>query len=312
MKLRAAFFGSPDFAVPSLHATHRLCDLVVAVSQPDRPAGRGRQLKAPAVKQAALALGLPVLQPTKVRDGRLASDLAAYDLDVAIVAAYGRILGPDLLALPRFGCVNVHASLLPRWRGAAPIQRAILAGDEATGVSIMQMDAGCDTGPVYRRASTPIGERETAGELFERLAALGAVVLESFLQDFERRGEPVPQPSEGARHAPKLDKSEGNLDFDRPARSVACHIRGMDPWPGAVCQHGERRLRVFGARLGDEDVSTAEAGTVLAVGEPGLNVACARGSIWIGELQPPGRPRMSASAYAHGRGGVVGDRLRTP
>lgn len=302
MKLRAAFFGSPDFAVPSLRATHRACELVVVVSQPDRPAGRGRKLTAPAIKRVAVELGVPVLQPTKVRDGSLAAALASYDLDVVIVAAYGRILGRDLLDLPRHGCINVHASLLPRWRGAAPIQRAVLAGDHQTGVCIMHMDEGCDTGPVYRRASTPIGAHETAGELFERLAELGGLELESFLINFDQRGEPQPQAGEGVCHAPKLDKHEGSLSFDRPAREVACHVRGMDPWPGAYCSDAGKRLRVFGARVADQSDPGHAPGHVLEIAEAGLRVACAPGAVWLAEVQPEGRKRMPAAAYARGQG----------
>ena len=167
--MRAAFMGSPEFAVASLHAVAEVCDLRVVVSQPDRPAGRGRKLVAPAVKEAALVLGVPVLQPTKVRDGSLAAELRRHALDVIVVTAYGRILPREILELPRFGCINVHASLLPRWRGAAPIQRAVLAGDGETGVAIMRMEEGLDTGPIYRELVTPIGPLETSGELFERL-----------------------------------------------------------------------------------------------------------------------------------------------
>ncbi len=193
MTLRAAFMGSPDFAVASLQAVARACDLRVVVSQPDRPAGRGRKLVAPAVKEAAAALGVPVLQPLKVRDGVLAAQLREHDLDVIVVTAYGRILPLEILEIPRLGCINVHASLLPRWRGAAPIQRAVLAGDRETGVAIMRMEEGLDTGPVYRVLATPIGPLETSGELFERLAPLGGELLEEFLRALPDVPAPTPQ-----------------------------------------------------------------------------------------------------------------------
>src|SRR5690606_31487710 len=192
-RLRAVFMGSPEFAVPSLEAVARTCDLLLAVTQPDKPAGRGRKLMPPAVKEAAIRLGVPVSQPVKVRDGTLAAALRELAPDVIVVTAYGRILPRAILEVPRHGCINVHASLLPRWRGAAPIQRAVLAGDAETGVAIMQMEEGLDTGPVFRAASTPIGAEETSGELFARLADLGGMLLEEFLREFPQVPPPTPQ-----------------------------------------------------------------------------------------------------------------------
>ena len=207
MTLRAAFMGSPEFAVASLQAVAGACDLRVVVSQPDRPAGRGRKLVAPAVKEAAMALGVPVLQPLKVRDGVLAAQLREHDLDVIVVTAYGRILPKEILEIPRLGCINVHASLLPRWRGAAPIQRAVLAGDPETGVAIMQMEEGLDTGPVHRWLSTPIGPQETSGELFTRLAPLGGELLAAFLRDLPAVPPPTPQDEARMTLAPMLSKA---------------------------------------------------------------------------------------------------------
>lgn len=308
-RLRAVFMGSPEFAVPSLHAVAERCDLRVVVCQPDRPAGRGRALAAPAVKLAAEALGLPVIQPLKMKDGTLRAALAEHALDVAIVVAFGRILPEDLLALPRLGCVNVHASVLPRWRGAAPIQRAILAGDDATGVSIMRMDAGLDTGPVFQVVHTPIDPLETQGELFERLSTLGAAALSEFLGVFPDVPEPVAQPEAGMILAPPLRKDEGRVDWARSVRAVIDHVRGMDPWPAAVCERGGEPLKLFAARPSPRDAAGHAPGVVLGVDELGMHVAVEHGAVCIGDVQPAGKRRMPARAYAAGRSFAVAERL---
>ncbi len=301
-KLRAAFMGSPDFAVPSLRATAEACDLVIVVSQPDRPAGRGRKLTSPPVKVAAKELGLRVIQPRKLRNGRVAAKLRALDLDVIVVTAYGRILPPAILDVPRYGCINVHASLLPRWRGAAPIQRAVLAGDAETGVSIMRMEEGLDTGPVYRMLRTPIADDETSGALFQRLAEFGGEALGSFLRELPDVPAPTAQDEESMTLAPMLRKEEGAVDWSLPASAVAAHIRGMDPWPGATCMRAGDRLKLFGGRLSDVDrPKDAAAGCVLAVDRRGAHVACGEGVVQIQELQPPGKRRMPAKAYAAGK-----------
>ncbi|MBX7078848.1 MAG: methionyl-tRNA formyltransferase [Nannocystaceae bacterium] len=310
MTLRAAFLGSPEFALPSLREVAARCDLRVVVCQPDRPAGRGRALTAPAVKQAALALGVPILQPTKMKDGTLAAALREHALDVAIVVAFGRILPPPLLALPRHGCLNVHASLLPRWRGAAPIQRAILAGDRETGVAIMQMDEGLDTGPVHAMVRTPIGPHETQGELFVRLAELGAATLGEFLTRFPDVAPPQPQPDDGVTLAPPLRKDEGRIDWSRSAQSLVDHIRGMDPWPLACCLRGGDELKLFAATLSPRGAAEHAAGTVLAIDAAGLHVAAGDGAaLCIAELQPAGKRRMPARAYAAGRPFGTDERL---
>ncbi len=313
MTLRAAFMGSPEFAVASLHAVARACDLRVVVSQPDRPAGRGRKLVAPAVKEAATALGVPVLQPLKVRDGVLAAQLRAHDLDVIVVTAYGRILPREILEIPRLGCINVHASLLPRWRGAAPIQRAVLAGDGETGVAIMQMEEGLDTGPVHRVLATPIGPLETSGELFERLAPLGGALLAAFLRDLPEVPAPVPQDEAHMTLAPMLSKAEGLTHWTCSMRQVVDHVRGMDPWPGAFTGRGELTLKLFRAapssRPRPED---ARPGQVLAVDRQGLHVACADGVVCVAELQVVGGKRMPAPAYAAGKPFAAGESLVDP
>lgn len=313
-KLRAVFMGSPEFAVPSLEAVHHRCELLAVVSQPDRPAGRGQKLTPPPVKRAAEALGVPVLQPTKVRNGALRSLLEPYAPELIIVTAYGRILGADVLELPRYGCINVHASLLPRWRGAAPIQRAILAGDRETGVAIMRMDIGCDTGPVYRMRATAIGPEETSGQLFERLAVLGGEVLDEFLAEFPD----VPPPRDQSElpgevvHAAKLDKAEGVVDWSRTATQVIDHVRGMDPWPAATTTREGVVIKLYAA--GPSEVARpgdAGPGVVVAVDEAGMHVCCGDGVVRIGELQVPGKRRMPARDYAVGRPFGPGERLGT-
>jgi methionyl-tRNA formyltransferase len=296
--------------VPSLEATARACELTVVVTQPDKPAGRGKAPTPPAVKVAAERLGLPILQPTKMRDGTLCAALRPYDLDVAIVVAFGRILPRELLELPRLGCLNVHASLLPRWRGAAPIQRAVLAGDAETGVCIMQMDEGLDTGPVHRRVVTPIDPEETSGELFDRLAVLGADALEWFLRALPEVPPPEPQPAHGITHAAKLEKHEGETDFSRGAAAIVDHVRGMDPWPSATARLREDVLKLFAARPSPRAHDGAPPGTILAVDDLGFHVACGDGVVAIRDVQAPGKKRMPAKAFAAGlRPPPIGERL---
>lgn len=312
LTLRAAFMGSPDFAVPSLHAVARTCELQAVVCQPDRPAGRGRKLKPPAVKVAAEPMGVPIYQPTKMRDGTLRTQLAQHDLDLIVVTAFGRILPKDILELPRLGCINVHASLLPRWRGAAPIQRAVLAGDQATGVAIMRMEEGLDTGGVYRMVETPIEPYETSGELFERLAVLGGEVLAETLAEVVATGtlgEPTPQDETRATHAAMLSKAEGEVDWSWPATRVIDHVRGMDPWPSAYTTRDGLVMKLFGARPSERGVG--QPGTVLGVDADGLHVACGSGAVCIAEVQPAGKRKMSAEAYAAGRSFEPTERLGT-
>ena len=313
MTLRAAFMGSPEFAVASLHAVARACDLRVVVSQPDRPAGRGRKLVAPAVKTAAMALGVPVLQPLKVRDGALAAALREHELDVIVVTAYGRILPREILELPRLGCINVHASLLPRWRGAAPIQRAVLAGDQETGVAIMQMEEGLDTGPVHRVLATAIGPLETSGELFERLAPLGGALLEEFLRALPDVGPPSPQDEGRVVLAPMLAKAEGRTRWTDTAAQVVDHVRGMDPWPGAFTGRGELALKLFRAAPSERGrPEDARAGQVLAVDREGMHVACGAGVVCVAEVQLVGGKRMPAQAHAAGKPFAPGETLVDP
>jgi methionyl-tRNA formyltransferase len=271
------------------------------VCQPDRPAGRGRKLTPPAVKAAAQVLGVPVDQPTKMKDGRLATRLAELDLDVVVVVAFGRILPPDVLAVPRHGCINVHVSRLPRWRGAAPIQRAVLAGDPETAVALMKMDEGLDTGPVYRMVDTPIGPLETSGELFERMAGLGAEALDELLAAFPDVPPPRPQSDEGITYAAMLRKEEGRVSWERSVRALVDHVRGMDPWPVAFVEQGGEPLRLFAAQPSAHPRGEHLPGTVVAVDDAGVHVAALDGVVCIGQAQPAGKRRMPASAWAAGR-----------
>jgi methionyl-tRNA formyltransferase len=312
-RLRAGFMGSPEFAVDSLGAVARACDLRVVVTQPDRPAGRGRKLVPPAVKVAAEGIGVPVLQPVKVRDGTLLAQLREHALDVLVVAAYGRILPRDILEVPRLGCINVHASLLPRWRGAAPIQRAILAGDRETGVTIMQMAEGLDTGAIHRVRSTPIEPLETSGALFERLAKIGAALLEEFLRDMPSVPPPTEQDESRVTVAAMLAKQEGATDWAASATRVVDHVRGMDPWPGAFTGRGGAVLKLFAAGPSSRArPADAACGQVLGVDREGMHVACGEGAVRVAELQIVGGKRMTAQQYALGRPFAAGEVLADP
>jgi methionyl-tRNA formyltransferase len=301
--------GSPPFSVPSLRAVKDACELRVVVCQPDRPAGRGRKLTPPAVKLAAEALGVPILQPRKMKDGTLAAALREHDLDVIVVTAFGRILPVEILELPRHGCINVHASILPRWRGAAPIQRAVLAGDTETGVAIMRMEEGLDTGPVFTTTTTPIAPTQTSGELFERLAEIGGEALAAFLAAFPDVPPPVPQGTDGVTHAPPLRKEEGVVDWERSAKVVVDHIRGMDPWPAAVTRREGTPLKLFGAVVSSVPCGGAVPGQVLEHAGEGIVVACLGSAVTVHEVQPAGKRRMPARAYAAGKPFRTGERL---
>ncbi len=300
--MKIAFLGTPPFAVAALEALaaagHQLC---CVVAQPDRPAGRGRELRAPATKAWAEAHGLPVLQPEKVRDGRLAADLAAHAPDVLVVVAYGRILGRDLLTLAPHGAINVHASLLPRFRGAAPIQWALAEGERETGVSIMQMDEGLDTGDVLLQRTLEISADDTSESLGERLARLGgAALVEALGLLAEGRIVPVPQDHARATLAPIIEKEHGRLDFRLPAERLLCRIRGFTPWPGAFTTLGGKTLKIHAARLTHGDPVMAP-GTAQPMSS-GLFVACGAGTaLLVTELQLEGRRRMSAEDFFKGQ-----------
>jgi methionyl-tRNA formyltransferase len=304
-RLRVAFAGTPEFAAVALRAVlARGLDVPLVLSQPDRPAGRGMRLLPSAVKQVALQHGLALAQPRSLRlDGRWPDDaaaardaLCAAAPDVLVVAAYGLLLPGWVLELPRLGCVNIHASLLPRWRGAAPIQRAIAAGDAQSGVSIMRMDVGLDTGPVYRMQELDLDADETAATLHDRLAALGAEMLLQVLDDLAAGvAEPTAQPNEGICYAAKIDKRETWLDWNEPAVQLERRVRALLPQPAAHARTAALQFKVHGARVGRAAGAAGPAGTVLALGADGVEVACGDGSLWLTRLQRPGgRPLASA------------------
>lgn len=301
--LRLVFAGTPEFSVPCLEACRASGAEVVAVyTQPDRPAGRGRKLAPSPVKQAARAAGIAVEQPPTLKTTEAQATLAAYRPDLLVVVAYGLILPRKVLAIPRLGCWNVHASLLPRWRGAAPIQRALLAGDAETGVDLMQMEAGLDTGPVLLEKRTPITREDTGGSLHDRLAALGAQVLADGLARV-LAGETLastPQTAEGVTYAHKLDKAEARLDFTRPAIELERQVRAFDPWPGSDAEIAGEALRIWAARA-LELAHEAAPGSVLGAGREGIDIACGNGALRITAVQRAGGKRIGAADYLNAR-----------
>ena len=300
---RLVFAGTPEFAVPCLAACRASgADVVATYTQPDRGAGRGRKLSSSPVKQAALAAGIAVEQPQSLKSAAAQQALAAHRPDLLVVVAYGLILPPAVLAIPMHGCWNVHASLLPRWRGAAPIQRAILAGDATTGVSLMQMDAGLDTGPVMLERVTLIKANDTGGTLHDRLAVLGAQALADGLAQLLAGAAPAAQAqsTDGITYAHKLDKSQAELDFRHPASELERQVRAFDPWPMATATIAGEQVRVLAAEaLAIEH--QAQPGHVLAAERTGISLACARGTLRITALQRAGGRRMSAADYLNGR-----------
>ena len=302
MALRIVFAGTPGFAVPCLRAAAGRGEVVAVYTQPDRPAGRGRQLAPSPVKIEALARGLPVFQPENFKSAEAREALRALQPDLIVVVAYGLILPQSVLDIPRLGCWNVHASLLPRWRGAAPIQRAIEAGDTESGVCLMQMEKGLDTGPVLLSLATPITPEDTGGSLHDRLAALGAEVLADGLKLVRAGMRPVPQPqpADGVTYARKLDKAEARLDWSLPADVLANRVRAFDPWPVAEAELAGERVRIHAARALDID-SGREPGTLLAATRDGLDVACGRGSLRLLRVQREGGRPVAIADYLNAR-----------
>lgn len=302
-RLRILFAGTPDFAVPALQSLIEQGFPPIAVlTQPDRPAGRGRQLQFSPVKQLAIAAGIPVHQPITLRDSTARDLVAELGLDLMIVAAYGLILPGEILREPAHGCWNIHASLLPRWRGAAPVQRAIESGDRETGVCIMQMDEGLDTGPVIRRASIPISSDDTGGSLHDSLAKLGATELLHCVLKLDKGG-PLPaeaQSGKGICYAAKLRKSEARVDWTEPAEVLERRIRAFNPWPVAWCMIGGERTRIWKSSLLTEHEEIAP-GTVLSASRQGIDVATGRQVLRLLELQRPGKRRMSSADYLNAK-----------
>lgn len=305
-RLRVVFAGTPEFAATSLATLLESQHEVVAVyTQPDRPAGRGRKLTPSPVKQLALAHDLPVYQPRSLKDSIAQGELAALEADIMVVVAYGLLLPQAVLDIPRLGCVNVHASLLPRWRGAAPIQRAIEAGDEASGVTIMQMDAGLDTGAMLSEVRTPITLSTTGGDLHDQLASQGADALVNVLAAFACG--PVdarPQPAEGVTYAAKLSKAEAELDFHQPAPQLASKIRAFNPWPVAWCAIGDDRLRLLMASVEEGEQPPSPPGTLLDHGNDHLRIACGpqgREVLCVSTAQLPGGKAMAVRDLLNAR-----------
>lgn len=304
---RAVFLGTPAFAVPSLIALAESEDVALVVTNPDRPAGRGRAVTAPPVKAEAQRRGIPVFQPEKVRHPDAVARVAAEDPDLIVVAAYGQILPKAMLDVPRHGCINVHASILPKYRGAAPIAWAIARGETVTGITIMKMDVGMDTGPILHVREIPIAEDDTAGSMAAKLSVLGAEALREALAMIHRGAlAERPQDDRLATYAPMLGKEHGRIDWAGKAGAVRDLVRGMHPWPSAYTFHRGKMLQVLSAAAWDargEPLRPAEAppGTVLAVEREGLVVACGEGAVRLVRLRPEGGKEMSSWAYAQGR-----------
>jgi methionyl-tRNA formyltransferase len=312
MRYRVVFFGTPEFASVSLQAVLGGPDEVVGVvCQPDKPAGRGQQLQAPPVKRLAGEHGVPVVQPIKLKTDELPATLRAWAPDIGVVAAYGRILPPAVLTLPRLGCINVHASLLPKYRGAAPIQWALLRGETVTGVTIMCMNERMDEGDTLLQRATPIGLDETYGKLQERLARLGAEALMDALAALHAGSLPaVPQDHAAATYAPMIGKQEGAIDWNRAAAEIAAQVRAFNPWPSAFTTLAGRLLKIHRARA-VVDTTDALPGTVVALGDS-IRVATGNGLLALEELQLEGKRALAAPAFARGAAIALGDRLGAP
>ncbi len=301
--MRIIFMGTPDFAVGTLQA---LCDagheIVLAVTQPDKPAGRGKSLKAPPVKELAEELGIPVFQPEKIRDPEALDTLKTQNADIIVVVAFGQILPKAVLEMTRYGCVNVHASLLPAWRGAAPIQWSLLAGDEVTGVTTMQMDEGLDTGDILLQREIPVEPDETGGSLFDKLAGAGAQLCVETLKELEAGTvSPVPQGETTTPYAKMLDKKMGRIDWSRPAGEIERMIRGLSPWPGAYTYRGDKMLKVRKAGITEAATVDSVPGTMRQAPDGSLLVQTGDAVMWIEEIQPAGKRAMTSAEYLRGK-----------
>lgn len=294
--------GSPDFALPTLSTLAKSNHVVGVVTQPDRASGRGRELKSPPVKTLALELNIPIMQPEKLRMPEPMEQLRAWAPDLIVVTAFGQILKKDVLDLPRYGCINLHASLLPRWRGAAPINAAILAGDEETGVTIMKMDVGLDTGPMFAKKSIRLNPDDTTGSALGALSTLGADLLNQTLPDIiSGKLKAEPQPEEGVTYAPMLKKEDGLLDFTHSAIELERRVRAMNPWPGAWFEWNGNPLKVARASVVSGEKSLASGSKFTVEGRPA--VMSADGALILDEVQPAGRKSMSGKSFLAGARG---------
>ncbi|MEM8950096.1 MAG: methionyl-tRNA formyltransferase [Pseudomonadota bacterium] len=307
--LRLVYMGTADFAVPALQALADSRHEVIAVyTQPARPAGRGMQPRPSPIARAATELDLPIRTPVSLKEAPEEESLGALTADVAVVAAYGLLLPQAILDIPRLGCINLHGSCLPRWRGAAPIQRAILAGDEESGVTIMQMEAGLDTGPMLTMQRVPIGEETTASSLHDQLAGLAAEMIVPLIDRLAEENGLIgtPQPEAGATYARKIEKSEGQVDWGQPAKVIHRQLRALNPWPGCFTLVGDQRLRLLKGEVTGKAPAGSAAGIVL---DDQLRVACGEGVLRITELQKAGGKRMQAEDFLRGHPVPVGTRL---
>jgi methionyl-tRNA formyltransferase len=299
MQTRVIFMGSPEFAIPTLQALAETYTIVGVVTQPDRPAGRGRSLTPPPVKMLASQLGLPVIQPKTLRNPETMQQLRDWEADLIVVAAFGQILKPEVLELPPFGSINIHASLLPRWRGAAPIQAAILHGDQETGITIMKMDPGVDTGPLLNQRAIPISPEDTAGSLSPKLAHLGADLLIETLPPY-LSGDLPPQPQVGeATYAPMLKKEDGHLDFEQTGRELERKVRAFNPWPGTSMTWQGGRLKVHRAHAEGTSRTTFEPG-MLTIQNGLPAVTTLEGTLILDEVQPAGKKPMTGDTFLRG------------
>lgn len=294
--------GSPNFSLPSLSALARTYQVAGVVTQPDRSSGRGREIKSPPLKMLALELNIPIMQPEKLRTPEAMSQLQEWNPDLIVVAAFGQILKKDVLELPRYGCINVHASLLPRWRGAAPVNAAILAGDEEMGVTIMQMDVGLDTGPMLAKRAIRLKPDDTTDSVLGALSTLGAdLLLETLPEYLAGNLKAIPQPTEGATYAPMLKKEDGLLDFTRPAVELERRVRAMNPWPGAWFEWNGNPLKVAKASVVSGEKGLASGSRLTVEGRPA--VQSAEGILVFDEVQPAGKKVMSGKSFLAGARG---------
>ena len=297
--LRIIFAGTPDFAASALTALIGSEHEVIAVyTQPDRPAGRGRKLRASPVKEVALEHNIPVLQPNNLKEAETQDELRSFNADVMVVAAYGSILPQVVLDIPRLGCLNIHASLLPRWRGAAPIQRAIAAGDKKSGITIMQMNAGLDTGDILQLSTTPITDKDNGGDLHDRLAEIGATAILETLKKLTSI-TPIKQDDSLANYAHKLDKKEAIINWQDSAENINRLIRAFNPWPVAFTYLNDKTLRIWQAQALPEN-SELEAGTVITCNKKGVDISCGEGTLRLLKLQPSGSKAMDVASFMNG------------
>ena len=299
-ELRTVFMGTPDFALQTLQGLIDAgCNLIAVYTQPDRPKGRGKQLAAPPIKELALQYNIPVYQPLKLRQPEAVAELEALAPDLIVVVAYGQILPKSVLDIPRYGCINVHASLLPRYRGAAPINKAIIDGETETGITTMYMDVGLDTGDMLVKKTLSIGPQETAGELHDRLAVLGRETMAETLQQLcAGTLQREVQDDDQSTYASMMKKEDGRIDWNRPAVEVHNQIRGLDPWPGAYTSLDGELLKL--ARTSPEDTAGGNPGSIISADNNGVRIACSTGTLLVKELQLAGRKRLPAADFLRG------------